>query len=1006
MTAPMRFTRIAAVFYIVGILAAGFGCAGRKALSDKKAIEESRKKACLDSLQIAKNDSLKSNRPKSKDAEDQQEKIKTLSPASQLMVKACDNYLTINPESQKSADVLLIKASLFYNNKLFEEARTSYKTIIEKFPKDIHTIESVRMIAQSYYEEKKFDEAQAWYRKLKDRAVEGTDKQEALARIAESIFKLGETYESQGKFKDAAAEYERVSLEFPDSKIADVSLFNAGLANEKMSEWSQSILMYQKLMQKYLTSKLAAKAQFRTAKNYEKLQQWDNAGETYLRVVANFGQSDLASVSLYNAGFCFENANKLPVAAATFEKMAQLYPQSDDAADVLFRAGEIYGKIKDWSSVTRVNQEFMRRFGSDANRVIQAQCMVGVAMYMQNRQSEALDQLTKAISTFSKLKEPSTTNKYYAAKAEFTIGEINHEAMTAITLTQPKETYKKQLKAKSDLLDNCIANYSKVIKYQISEWTTRSIFSIAKSYEDFAVAIFKQQRPSSMTMDERIALELGIAQAMEDYIVNKAAHYYEENVKLGIKEKIEDKYVLDSRQKLTSLPYLAGENYLALVTIAQTATTSQKLEGFALVAKKLETLQKIGPFQERAITLFLKCLEDGSRYKQVDEYYTKASSLITKTSCTVGQTYADIAATAREAPIPSSFDPYEAFVYKTKLLKQIEAYEDKSLENFLRTLKIAEAYKIEDEFVKQVKLALPKLLFGRGRCYDVLCAGAFSDPPFPKNVNEAEKEEYRARFEEIAMQFQENAFDMYKSIIAYAKQDYALGDYVTHAYVRMYQKYPKEYGVKTEKTETRVITSGPEWKCSVDTTGNWFGLEFPDSGFKQVHKGSLGQAIAISGFPDNKVPTPMWWGEGAVGSASYLPAQQCVFRRMFFNYDLLKDATLWFAAVDDYKVFCNEKQLIVDEKDTTDWTKAKKWNLMGKLREGKNVLAVYVKNNIKLGNGCMPYLSYSVVTSMYVPQPPKATAPLDPKQVSEGIYQFPTIANFPMPAAIGKALGK
>jgi len=982
------------------------GCAGKKAMSENNTNKETLLRARQDSLQAAIKDSLQSFKRQNKDAEGQQEKIKALSQASQLMVKACDNYLTINPESQKATDVLLIKASLFYNNKLFEEARASYKTIIDKLPKDVHAIESIRMIAQSYYEEKKFDDAQVWYRKLKDRAVEGTDKQEALSRIAESIFKLGETYDSQGKFKDAASEYERVSLEFPDSKIADVSLFNAGLAYEKMSEWSQSILMYQKLLQKYMTSKLSAKAQFRTAKNYEKLQQWDNAGETYLRVVANFGQSDLASVSLYNAGFCFENANKLPVAAATFEKMAQLFPQSDDAADVLFRAGEIYGKIKDWASVTRVNQEFMRRFGSDANRVIQAQCMVGVAMYMQNRQAEALDQLTKAIATFSKLKEPSTTNKYYAAKAEFTIGEINHEAMTAIALTQPKEAYKRQLKAKSDFLDNCIANYSRVIKYQISEWTTRSIYSIAKAYEDFAVAIFKQQRPSSMTMEERMALELGIAEAMEDYIVNKAAHYYEENVKLGIKEKIEDKYVQDSRQKLTSLPYSAGENYLALVTIAQTATTTQKLEGFALVAKKLETLQKIGPFQERAIALFLKCLENGSRYKQIDECYAKASSLITKTSCTVGQTYADIAATAREAPIPSTFDPYEAFVYKTKLLKQIETYEDKSLENFLRTLKIAEAYKIEDEFVKQVKYALPKLLFVRGRCYDILCAGAFSDPPFPKNVNEAEKEEYRARFEEIAMQFQENAFDMYKSIIAYAKQDYALGEYVTHAYVRMYQKYPKDYGVKTEKTETRRISSGPEWKCSVDTSGNWFGLEFVDTAYKQVQKSSLGQAITISGFPDNKVPTPMWWGEGSVGSANYVPAKQCVFRRMFFNYDMLKEATLWFAAVDDYTVYCNEKQLVVDAKDTSDWTKAKKWDLIGKLREGKNVLAIYVKNNIKLGFGCMPSLTYSVLTNAYVPKPPQSTVPLDPKQVSEGAYQFPVIANFPLPLAIGKTIGK
>jgi tetratricopeptide (TPR) repeat protein len=987
-------------FFLFCALAAGlcwfFGCAAKGRTSAKTTAAQPQAAPAVRTQEQAKAPDTAQAKPLQKP-----QNASALSPASQLMVKACDNYLSINPENPKSADVLIIKASLYYNNKMFEEARASYKSVIDKFPKDAHSIESMRMIAQSFYEEKRFDEAQDWYRKLKDKAPEGTDKQEAVSRIAESIFKLGEMNEQAQKLKEAAAEYERVALEFPDAKIAEASLFNAGIVYEKLTEWQHAILMYQKLVQKYIASKLLAKAHFRTAKCYEKLVQWNNAGETYLRVVANFPQSDLASVSLYNAGFCFENAQKLAVAAATFEKMAQLYPQSEDAADVLFRAGEIYGKIKDWAGVTRVNQEFTRRFGGDANRVIQAQCMVGVALYMQNRQSEALDQLQKAIATFTKLKSPSTTNKYYAAKAEYTIGEIQQESMNKVALTLPKDAYKRQLKAKSDLLDNVIASYSRVIKYQISEWTTRSIFSIGQAYEDFAVSIFKQERPKTTSLDERLALELGIAQAMEEYMVNKAAHFHEENVKLGIKEKVEDKYVLDSRQKLTSLPFLAGENYLTLVDIAQTTQATQKAEGFALIAKKLETLQKIGPFQERAIALFLKCLENGSRYQEFDDFYKKASSQITKTSFTVAKTYADISSIAREAPIPQAFDPYEEFVYKTKLLKQIETYEDKSLENYLRTVKIAEAYKIDDDFVKQTRLRLPELLFARGRCYDVLCVVAFSNPPFPKNASDAEKEEYRARFEEIGLKFQENAFDAYKTILGYAQQNFVSGDYVTHAYVRMYQKSPKEYGVKHEKLETRVLTSGPEWKCNGDTVPGWTLLEFNDEKWAMAQKVALPAALSIGGFPA-KTPPPMWYGQGDAKSAAYKPDPSLFLRRVFFNYDILKEAQLWAAGIDECAVYLNEKPLAPSPADTLQWTKAKKWDCMGKLREGKNVLAVFVKNNVKTEYGFMPYLSYTVSTFEYLPQPPGTTSPLDPKKVAEGTYVFPAIANFSLPVAAAK----
>ena len=76
---------------------------------------------------------------------------------------------------------------------------------------------------------------------------------------------------------------------------------------------------------------------------------------------------------------------------------------------------------------------------------------------------------------------------------------------------------------------------------------------------------------------------------------------------------------------------------------------------------------------------------------------------------------------------------------------------------------------------------------------------------------------------------------------------------------------------------------------------------------------------------------------------------------------------------------------------------------MGKMREGKNVLAVYVKNNIRMGYGFMPLLSYTVSTNEFLPQPPQSTAPLDPKQTAEGIYQFPAITNFPMPSSVPAA---
>lgn len=916
-----------------------------------------------------------------------------LSPASELMIRACDNYISVNPNTPKTAEVYTIKASMLYNNRLFEQSRNVYMEIINKYPGTSNELEATKMVAQAFYEEKNFDKAQEWYKKLSNVAADGADKQEALTRIAESMFRMAEKYEAESRFKDAAEQYERISLEYPDAKIADISLFNAGLSYEKQAEWSHAILVFQRLLQKYSSSQLLPKAQFRIAKSYEKLLQWDLAAESYLKVTAGYPKSELASVSLYNAAFSFENADKLKEAGATFEKMARLFPQSEDAADVLFRAGEIYGKIKDWESVGRVSRLFTEKFGNDENRVVQALCMTGIAYYMQNNESEAILQLEKALSTFARLKSPSSMNQFYAAKAMFTIGEIRHTEMNKIQLSSARGLYKKQLGQKSDLLDKALEAYSRVVKFNISEWTTRSVFEIGQAYEDFAMGIFKQERPSFGSIEERIALELGIAQAIENYFINKAVHYHEQNVKLGIKEKIEDKYVLQSRQKLTYLPYAAGENYLSLVEIARSTGEKGQLEGFALIARKLQMLQKIAPFQEKSIDLFLKCLELGSTYQEFSEYYKKASASITKISFVVGETYADVVNIARDAPIPENFDPYERFVYQTKLLKQIEGYEDQALTNYLKTTKIAEAYKIDDPSVRDSQNKIAQLLFTKARCMDLLCETAFKNPPFPGNVNETEKEEYKIRFEEIGLKFQEQAFEIYKTILDFTKQKYATGEYVTHAYVRLYQNFPEEYGSEENQLIQSSIGTGSQWRCTSDTVENWEKIDLSDTAWEKAQKAIYNDSVGINGFP-GKTPLPMWLGSGNPAvKESYHPEKKVTFRRTFTTTETPDSALFFFASKGPAVVFINGELLMSDTSASMGF-EARSWDLLGKIRKGKNVIAIQAESRSNDDNGIFPLLLMSIRTTVSVPKPPDYEEPLSSEQVTEDVYKFPFIKNF------------
>ncbi len=913
-----------------------------------------------------------------------------LSNAALLMIQSCDNYVQINPDAPKVPEVLLLKASVYFNNDLFEKSRSVYQLVVEDHSATVFAVDAVRMIAQSYYKEKKFEKAQQWYRRLRDMASEEGGRSEAIVRIAESIFRMAEEYESQQQFEKAASEYERIALEFPDSKIADVSLFNAGLCYEKLSQWSRAVLMYQRLNKRYEGSDLVTKSMFRMAKAHEKMQQWEDAARMYLKLVSQFPQSEFSETSLYNAGFSFENAGLIAEAAATFEKLALSFPQSGDAPDIVFKAGELYGRVKDWEAVTRVNTLFTQRYGGDTDRAVQAQCMVGIALYMQDKTGDALNQLQRAITTYERLKNPSTANKFYAARAQFTIAEIYHEQQNNITLKLPRSSYQKHLREKSTLLDKAVEAYSSVIPYNISEWTTRTIFQIGQTYEDFAMGVFEQQRPEDLDIEQSLSLELGIAQAVEEYFVEHALHYHEQNVQLGLKENIEDKHIVNSKKKLTYLPYMAGDNYLSLVEIAGKANEGADLEGVALIAKKLRSLQRVAPFQERAIELFLKALELGSKYRETNTFYEKASSLITGTSFTVGKTYAEVVDIAREAPIPEGFDPYDRFVYKTKLLKQIENYEDNALTNYLKGLKIAEAYSLTDPFVEQSKTHIAELLYQRGRSYDLLFLQSFTSPPFPSGTSQEEQNEYRARFEEIGLRFQDQALDIYRSIIDYAQNNYARGEFVNHAYVRLYQNYPREFGVEHESIVKKSISTGSKWKVTPDSSAHWQRLNFDDVSWKAADKSSIDDSIKIIGFPDSAQVHPMWFYPQSGSTPSRL-----FFRRVFYLSEPPHEARLYVAANTFATVYLNGDLLDIDSASAAAaWHRARVWELTGQLRRGKNVLALFVENYTKQDFSAFPYLDLTISQKTYLPRFPGTQETIPREIVEEDAWVFPDVPNF------------
>jgi hypothetical protein len=252
------------------------------------------------------------------------------------------------------------------------------------------------------------------------------------------------------------------------------------------------------------------------------------------------------------------------------------------------------------------------------------------------------------------------------------------------------------------------------------------------------------------------------------------------------------------------------------------------------------------------------------------------------------------------------------------------------------------------------------------------------------------------------MRFQENAFDAYKLVLRYAQQHYATGDFVNHAYVRLFQNSPKDYGIKKEFPEERAILSGPEWKCLTDSVDGWNRLELNDQTWYPAQKIKMPDTMKISGFPSD-IPIGFWYGEGNPKlPQQYKPAQKLFIRRTFYCPQVPLKAEFSLSAIDQFNAYLNGDSLFQDTCATLNWNHPHKWNLLGKIREGKNVLALFVKNSGLSEYGVFPYLAFTVTTREFLPQLPDAAAPTTLKAVSETAYDFPSIKNFPSIKLSGK----
>ncbi len=424
----------------------------------------------------------------------------------------CHEYAERYPLGGRVVEVLMKEAEVLNKLQYPNLARHIFQKIIAEHPNHPQKSKAMILVAQSFFQEENFKEAEKWYGTVSSSFADSLKLVDrARTMMSTSVFKIAENYKKNGEFALAAKEFRNIALKYPATQITKNALIEAGQMFEANGQTVKSAELFESFIKENPNSEITTLCALYAAKYREKISDWINAAKDYL--IAKHSTSGLpASASLFSAGIC-------------------------------------YTKAKDWNSSINIFEAYVQT-GEDQNKVLEAQCRVGLAWFELEQLENAKSAFELTVNKYNLIKDESKLNTYFPANAQFMLAEFSLIEFLKIDLSPP---FKESLNKKSISLRSVLKAYSDAAKFRIFEWTTASSFKIGKVFEKFANAILVSTLPKDLaTYQEIISYEAQLWKLARPF-QKKALEAHLSNVKQANANNIENTWTKLSRERIVFL---------------------------------------------------------------------------------------------------------------------------------------------------------------------------------------------------------------------------------------------------------------------------------------------------------------------------------------------------------------------------------------------------------------------------------------------------------------------
>jgi tetratricopeptide (TPR) repeat protein len=282
------------------------------------------------------------------------------------------DFLAKHPDDPEAAFALMNAGDCYYRLQFYEQAVESWNQLLRRFPDSSVASEALYRIADTYFGLGDFQTAKASYARLQAKSPTGKHAADAAFGLANCAYNLGQDDAAIAAFgsflqmypKDVRVEDAELGIQScyyrsgkdmeeylqrnPDSALAADVYWNQGQDAFASGDLLKAARNFERVTLDYPDSESGAGALYYLAESYYRLEEWQQSLAGYRNFITTHPSHDLVEISKFRAGTVLFQLERYAEAADQYESLRDVHPHGEYAALASYNASIAYQKIEDW----------------------------------------------------------------------------------------------------------------------------------------------------------------------------------------------------------------------------------------------------------------------------------------------------------------------------------------------------------------------------------------------------------------------------------------------------------------------------------------------------------------------------------------------------------------------------------------------------------------------------------------------------------------------------------